>query len=259
MGSGGIQALYEWRESLALPPIRKIRCMVKQIFDHGSRVYSLTLVPEKEIPKFRPGQFLHLALDEYEPYGFWPDSRAFSIAGCPDNCNHITISYSVIGKFTTRMEKELFEGKMVWIKLPYGDFIIDNNGEAILIAGGTGITAFSAYLEALKPEIDHDVYLFYGARSENLLIYKEMLSKIARSVPGFHLQYFIERVKEPSSIYGFTPLIGKLDIHRIWQIIEEPRSAIYYLSGPPAMLKQFSTDLDLLGISKRQIRIDAWE
>ena len=36
--------------------------------------------PNGRAPRFRPGQFLHLALDAYDPSGFWPDSRVFSIA-----------------------------------------------------------------------------------------------------------------------------------------------------------------------------------
>jgi hypothetical protein len=55
------------------------------------------------------------------------------------------------------------------------------------------------------------------------------------------------------------PVIGKLDIDRIWQKIEKPMTAIYFLSGPPPMLSRFSNDLYSHGISPDQIRIDAWE
>ena len=259
MDSKDIPTVHEWRKGLVVPPIRKIRCVVKHIYNHGNRVYTLTLSPEKEIPAFRPGQFLHLALDDYDPSGFWPDSRPFSIASSPINRSQLSISYSVIGKFTSRMEKELVEGNTVWIKLPYGDFVVDETKEVVLIAGGTGITAFSAYIEALKPESNQDVYLFYGARNEDLLIYKEMLSKVARSAPHFHLQYSLESAPQQASSNGFMPVIGKLDIDWIWQKIEKPMTAVYFLSGPPPMLSRFSNDLTSYGISSNQIRIDTWE
>ena len=35
------------------------------------------------VTPFKPGQFLHLALDAFEPGGFWPESRVFSIASAP--------------------------------------------------------------------------------------------------------------------------------------------------------------------------------
>ena len=59
---------------------RKIRCTVERIIDHGGRVYSLDLTPSSPVPSFRPGQFLHLTVDEYDPSGFWPESRVFSVA-----------------------------------------------------------------------------------------------------------------------------------------------------------------------------------
>jgi NAD(P)H-flavin reductase len=53
---------------------QKIRCRVERITDHGEKVYTLNLLPEKRAPVFKPGQFLHLALDEYDPAGFWHSS-----------------------------------------------------------------------------------------------------------------------------------------------------------------------------------------
>ena len=46
-----------------MPVPRKIRCTVSSIINHGDQVYSVFLITEDRIPKFLPGQFLHLALD----------------------------------------------------------------------------------------------------------------------------------------------------------------------------------------------------
>ena len=59
---------------------QKIRCTLTRLLDHGDHVYSLFLTPDRRLPRFLPGQFLHLALDEYQLGDFWPDSRVFSIA-----------------------------------------------------------------------------------------------------------------------------------------------------------------------------------
>ena len=56
---------------------RKIRCIVESITNHGGRVYTVDLSPSIAVPVFRPGQFLHLAVDEYDPSGFWPESLVF--------------------------------------------------------------------------------------------------------------------------------------------------------------------------------------
>ena len=72
---------------------RKLPCVVRSVTDHGEHVYTVELEPAMPVPRFKPGQFLHLALDPYEPGGFWPDSRVFSIASSPERTgpavNHV--------------------------------------------------------------------------------------------------------------------------------------------------------------------------
>src|SRR5215210_4075540 len=128
---------------------QKLSCVVEQVVDHGERVYTVALRPERPAPRFRAGQFLHLALDPYDPTGFWPESRVFSIASPPAERELVRITYAVHGRFTARMERDLVEGKAVWIKMPYGDFFIESGPEVVLFAGGTGVTAFTAFLEDL--------------------------------------------------------------------------------------------------------------
>jgi len=72
------------------------------------------------------------------------------------------------------MEKDLAESKWVWIKLPYGEFIVQGITAVVVFAGGTGITAFMAFLDALTPAFSHKIYLAYGARKPWLLIYRDL-------------------------------------------------------------------------------------
>ena len=90
--------------------VRKIPCVVRAVTDHGERVYTVELEPSSPVPRFKPGQFLHLALDPYEPGGFWPESRVFSIASSPDERDRLAITYAVKGTFTSRMERGLAPG-----------------------------------------------------------------------------------------------------------------------------------------------------
>ena len=147
-----------------MPTPQKIPCAVGEIIAHGQQVYSMELIPAQPVPRFKPGQFLHLALDAYDPSGFWPDSRVFSIASAPNAREKLKISYAVKGKFTARMEKELHRGGQVWIKMPYGDFAVDASRPVVLIAGGTGITAFTAFLESVNGANSNPITVFYGAR-----------------------------------------------------------------------------------------------
>jgi len=91
---------------------QKLACVVEQVIAHGERVYTLVLRPERRVPRFRPGQFLHLAVDAYDPTGFWPESRAFSIASAPEERDAIRLTYAVHGRFTARLEQAAVAGRL---------------------------------------------------------------------------------------------------------------------------------------------------
>jgi ferredoxin-NADP reductase len=253
---------------------RKIRCVVEAITDHGGRVYTLDLTPENPVPPFRPGQFLHLTVEDYDPSGFWPESRVFSIASSPRERRHLRVCYSVKGRYTTRMEQVLAPGRVVWVKLPYGDFVIDDTREAVLVAGGTGISAFTAFIESLSPQTPQKVTLVYGARTPTLFLFLEMILAQLAAVPSFHVVFFTETPDAgfaqrmaalPRPLRCFTGRISLDFLLRPSSFDPQPLSAVlrppssmFYLSGPPAMLATLGGCLRAAGLSAERIRKDAW-
>lgn len=227
--------------------VRKIPCVVRAVTDHGERVYTVELDPSMAVPRFKPGQFLHLALDDSEPGGFWPESRVFSIASSPAERDRLAITYAVKGTFTARMERELAEGVAVWAKLPYGDFVVDSASDAVLFAGGTGVTAFTAFLQSLGAEREPRVLLFYGARKPNLFVYGPLAEACAREVPSLACSLVCEETD------------GPLQVDAVWPAIEALHDPVFYLSGPPQMLAALTTQLRGRGVSMEDIRTDAWE
>jgi len=69
----------------------RLRAKVAHIEVHAPGVRSFVLAPERPSPRFRPGQFLHLALDPYDPSQHWPESRVFSIASPPHDSELIEL------------------------------------------------------------------------------------------------------------------------------------------------------------------------
>lgn len=239
---------------------QKIRCTVKKIEDHGDHVYTAELTSERTLPRFKPGQFLHLTLDDYDPSGFWPESRVFSIASPPNSRNILKISYSVQGRYTGRMENELHEGMSLWVKLPYGDFVIQDTNNIVLLAGGTGITAFIAYIDGLNNELNGNVFLAYGARKRELLLYRDLIDAKAKANERFRSLYFLEDDDGDSNYLNSNEFLrGCLSLESIWNQLQEPQGATYYMAGPPAMILSFTTNLLSKKIKQEQIKVDAWE
>lgn len=233
---------------------QKLQCEVIEIVDHGEQVYSVILKPNVRVPRFLPGQFLHLALDPYNPGDFWPESRVFSIASAPTERNLLRITYAVKGKFTSRMEAELRVGGEVWIKLPYGEFIITPETDICLLAGGTGITAFTAFISGLPATYEHQVYLFYGARQPDLLIYRPMIEIALHHCSDLHVVFIAEQ-----SLNRTDCLPGRINLDLVWKSIPDPLATTHYLAGPPGMLQVLQAGLIQRNVSPDLIKIDAWE
>ncbi len=227
--------------------VRKIPCLVRALTDHGEHVYTVELEPAMAVPRFKPGQFLHLVLDEVQPGGFWPESRVFSIASSPQDRDRLAITYAVKGAFTTRMERELTPGGRTWVKLPYGEFVVDSTRDAVLFAGGTGVTAFTAFLQSLRPEQATRVLLFYGARKPDLFVYGHLAEACAREVPSLRCSLVCEETD------------GRLQVDKAWPAIAMLHDPAFYLSGPPQMLEALTAQLRRRGLSPGDIRTDAWE
>ena len=227
--------------------VRKIPCRVRRLTDHGEHVYTVELAPSMPVPRFAPGQFLHLALDSYEPGGFWPESRVFSIASGPTETDRLEITYAVKGVFTSRMERELTPGREAWVKLPYGEFVVDGTRDAVLFAGGTGITAFTAFLQSLQPGQASRVRLFYGARRPDLFVYGPTVEARASDVPALTCTLVCEATQ------------GRLAVDAAWSSIKDLECPLFYLSGPPAMLDALTEQLLTRDVADEDIRTDAWE
>jgi len=238
----------------------KIKCKVLSIDAHGDSVFTIKLKPARRLPRFNPGQFLHLALDSYDPTGgYWPESRVFSIASAPFD-SEIIIAYAVKGKFTLRMKEELEVGKDVWVKLPYGHFVVSSapDEEVILVAGGTGITPFIPFLrkEGSNPS-GEKISLIYGVRRPELLIFGDVIADALSNLNGFRFHAFCEDCA--NAVFQFPMEQGRLTIDAILRATTDPTKAVFYLSGPVEMITTFKNGLRDTGITDTKIHIDEWE
>lgn len=242
-----------------MPTPIKLPAKVETIIQHNEDIKSFIMSPLKRYPKFKPGQFLHLAIDEYDPSFHWPESRVFSIANSPARRDKLRITFSVKGDFTKRMYGEVKMGDILWLKLPYGNFSFPDGGtETVLIAGGTGITPFVSFLEyAIDNEIDTNIRLYYGVRSPEYLIFDSLLHECERVLRNFKCHIFIET---NANINTFDIISkGMLSIQTILSDTAGNGNAIYYLSGPRQMILSFREKLSEKGIPENLIMIDEWE
>lgn len=226
--------------------VRKYSCEVVTVENPVTGVYTVEFASLAGRFRYKPGQFMHLALDEYDPSGAWPDSRCFSMQTSPQT-DTIKITYAVKGAFTQRMESELQPGKQLWLKLPYGDlFTQEHNKEnTVFIAGGTGITPYlSLFTDESFAVYAHPV-LYLGCRDASYNFYRDELNKAQQINPNLECRYCYQNQQ------------GMLNIEQI--IKDSDSSADFFISGPPAMIIGFRSYLMQNGVTGEQIKTDDWE
>jgi NAD(P)H-flavin reductase len=244
----------------------KIKAVVDRVVSHGDGIYEVEFSSDMKFPGFKPGQFLHLAIDEYEPAGgFWPESRVFSIASRPGS-DTLAIVYSVKGRYTKRMESYLAAEKAVWLKYPYGEFIIDSSiqrdQDVVMIAGGTGISPFLPYLAGISQDgcvHGRSLRVYYGVRKPLHVLFAGFLDRCS-GIEGLRVCIFVENgdpVQVPTK--NTQVRAGMLDIDLIYADAGNLRSPVFFLSGPPAMIQAFRGKLETLGVAGARIKVDEWE
>jgi predicted ferric reductase len=225
--------------------VKKYKAKVVSIVNPVDNIYTVEFKSLSGKFKYLPGQFLHLALDEYDPSNGWPESRCFSMQSSPSD-EFIKITFSVKGEYTIRMAQELKKDKIIDIKLPYGDLFQQEHPlvNVIFIAGGTGITPFlsffthNSFSEYINPR------LFFGIKENKFNLYTTELDLAKQINPTFTIKILSENQ------YGY------IDISSILK--ENGEYATYFISGPPSMVGAFKNFLLKYNISINSIKTDDW-
>lgn len=226
--------------------VKKYLAEVVHIENNVEGIYTLELKSNGGPFKYNPGQFLHLALDEYDPSSHWPESRCFSMQSSPDEEN-IRITFATKGTYTKKMVEMLKIGSHVTLKLPYGDLFTQEHSKVktVFIAGGTGITPYLSLFTDSSFSLYHCPHLYFGLRKKEFNLYENELDLAKKINPELEISYVYQDAQ------------GILNIKEIQN--RSLNTSYFYISGPPSMITCFKTYLISVGINKEQIKTDEWE
>lgn len=184
------------------------------------------------------------------------NSRFFSFINAP---------YEKYLMFATRMRdtafkrvlKNLLVGSEIKIDGPYGSFYLhkDESRPAVFLIGGIGITpVFSILKHVAYEKLPHKLFLFYSnKRPEDATFLKE-LQNLEKENNNFKLVATMTGMKKSKSSWqGET---GFINAEMLKKYLPEQNSPIYYMSGPPAMVKAMRDLLKKIGISDDSIKFE---
>jgi ferredoxin-NADP reductase len=145
----------------------------------------------------------------------------------------------------------------VMIEGPFGDLLLHNDVKraAVLLAGGIGITPFhSILLDAVKRKLPHHIFLFFSNnRPEDAPFLDELQLLEKRNTNYKFIGTMTSMEKSKLSWQGERGVINKemLDRH-----LKNAASPIYYIAGPPGMVKGLHSMLQGAGIDDDDIRTE---
>jgi glycine betaine catabolism B len=206
-------------------------------------------VPELEKFDFKPGQFVTLDLPIHEKVNKrW---RSYSIASWPDGSNSYELVIVLLdgGPGSGYLFNDVKEGTEVVFRGPQGVFTLPENldKDLFLICTGTGVAPFRSMLHYIKGNnIPHkNIYLVFGCRKKNNLLYYEEMMELQENLPGFHYLPTLSR-EEWEGKTGY--------VHPIYEeLAQEKQPAYFFLCGWKNMIDEAKKRIQEMGYDRKSI------
>ena len=170
--------------------------------------------------------------------------RGFSLASTPDE-NIMMISTRISDQPSSfkQVLLSMKQGDTIVMRGPFGPFYIDKPLiPAVCIAGGIGITPYRSIISAAVNNstfASTPIELFY-IDSRKTFVYKDYFDTLLVENKLIKINYLSDKEELANAIDA--------------SMKKHNNAAIYYLSGPPGMIKQLKEKLINQGIKKKNIR-----
>nr|WP_238431855.1 ferredoxin reductase family protein [Streptomyces cavernae] len=170
----------------------------------------------------------------------WWQANPFSLSTAPDG-THLRLTAKTAGDGTAAL-RHLKVGTRVFAEGPYGAFTAMHRTrpDALLIAGGVGITPIRALLEELH---GHAVLIYRVAADRDAVLYDELRELAHAKGAQLHL------ITGPA-----TP--DRLAAGELTSLVPDLTDRDVYVCGPPGMTTAVLRTLRGLGVPKQQIHFE---
>lgn len=205
---------------------------------------------------FKAGQAIDMTLIDPPETDAEGNTRAFSIASAPHE-ETLMVATRLRDTAFKRVLRSMPLGSEVKIDGPFGNLILHNNAAraAVILAGGIGITPFrSMVFRAAQEKLPHHIFLFSANRRPEDAPFLEELRELEGRNPNCRC---IVTVTEPDkSQRPWKGETGHIDQAMLLRHLKDAQSPIYYIAGPPAMVKGLHATLNGAGVDDDDIRTE---
>ena len=210
--------------------------------------------------QYTAGQFAYFKLDGVSGDAKGP-IRHFSIASSPTE-QDLLISTRIRDTPYKQMLASLKNGTKILAWGPQGEFILhdDHSKSAIFLSGGIGVTPFRSMIKyATDKQLPIKIVMFDSNKNPQSILYKDEFDSWASQNKNVKVVYTVTEEQEATA--NWTGERGRIDKLMMEKDLtkEEIGNAVFYICGPPGMLKAMQELLQKeLQIPKDRLKVEAF-
>jgi len=231
---------------------------VAAIFDETSNVktFRLMSLDRGAIPfTFLPGQFLTFSGD----IDGKTIRRSYTIASSPTQRDFVelTVKREDQGVESRYLHDHVAVGDHLNVFGPSGIFTFtgEETDSIVLIGGGVGITPMMCVIRYLTDRaFPGDIFFLYGARTAADFIFREELESLQKRHGNLHVVATMSGADGTAWTGARGPITKDFIAHAVPDIARRR----IHVCGPPAMLEAVKAALTGLGVTKEQIKTEAF-
>jgi ferredoxin-NADP reductase len=205
---------------------------------------------------FDAGQFVEMTLPRTRETALNDDKRTFSIASAPYE-RELMVATRIRGSAFKDVLCTMPFGTEVEINGPFGSLTLHQQEEnsIVILTGGIGITPFrSMVVQAAKSQAARRMFLFYANRRPEDAPFLRELQELENMNQNLKLIPTMTRMEKSRQAWdGET---GHIKREMIIKDVANVQQAIFYLAGPPGMLKAMRKLLSEMGIDESNIHAE---
>jgi len=199
--------------------------------------------------EYKAGQFMFVTI----PSEDGELKKHFTISSSPTEPDFIELTKKLTGSSYSNALDSLQIGEKAKIDAPYGKFTFDKKiKKMVMLSGGIGITPLRSMCKySTDMQLENNILLLYGNKTVEDIVYKEEFDYLQKKNNNLKVIYTLNN--PPSKWEGYT---GYIDAELIKKEVSDYASRVFYICGPPAMVKAMKKLLQELKISLEQIKTE---
>lgn len=204
---------------------------------------------------FLPGQFITAAV----PSDGKPVRRSYSISSSPTQVDYveITVKLAPEGIVSSYLHSTVHEGDLLEFSGPAGSLVFTGRECKciLLIAGGVGITPLMSVLRYLLDRSwAGDIFLLYGCKTPEDIIFWQELQYLQRRHPNLHLVVTVAN----DAGADWPGRKGMITKELIAESVPDLASRYVHICGPVPMMESTKKALAELGVPLERIKTEAF-